>query len=74
MDGPFDKATVTGLAEALRLDPTLAGEDVTPEQRANPSLASWGDDAYLDQQRGRLPTGKYRRLHLNLPGAPDGAA
>jgi hypothetical protein len=46
----------------------------TPEQRANPSMASWGNDGYLDQQRRRLPTHKFRRLHLNLPGAPDGAA
>jgi hypothetical protein len=48
--------------------------EATPEQRANPSLASWGDDGYLAQQRQRLPTSKYRRLHLNLPGAPVGAA
>ena len=48
--------------------------DATPEQRANPSMASWGNDGYLDQQRRRLPTHKFRRLHLNLPGAPDGAA
>src|SRR5712671_1183682 len=46
----------------------------TPEQRANPSMASWGNDGYLEQQRRRLPTHKFRRLHLNLPGAPDGAA
>lgn len=48
--------------------------DATPEQRANPSMASWGNDGYLDQQRRRLPTHKFRRLHLNLPGSPDGAA
>ena len=48
--------------------------DAEPEQRANPSMLSWGNDGYLDQQRKRLPTHKYRRLHLNLPGAPDGAA
>jgi hypothetical protein len=53
-------------------DPALA--DAEPERRANPSLASWGDDGYLAQQRRRLPTHKFRRLHLNLPGAPDGAA
>ena len=52
-------------------DPALA--DATPEERANPSLASFGK-GYLDQQRRRLPTHKFRRLHLNLPGAPDGAA
>jgi len=54
-------------------DPTVP-EDATPEQRANPSLASWGNDNYLAQQKRRLPNHKYRRLHLNLPGAPDGAA
>ena len=53
-------------------DPSL--EDASPEARANPSMASWADDGYLDQQRRRLPSHKYRRLHLNLPGAPDGAA
>jgi hypothetical protein len=48
--------------------------DAEPEQRANPSMVSWGNDDYLAQQRKRLPTHKFRRLHLNLPGAPDGAA
>jgi hypothetical protein len=48
--------------------------ELPPEQRANPSMASWGNDGYLDQQRQRLPVHKFRRLHLNLPGAPDGAA
>ena len=53
-------------------DPALA--DAEPEARANPSMASWGNDGYLAQQKRRLPTHRYRRLHLNLPGAPDGAA
>lgn len=53
-------------------DPALA--DAAPEERANPSMASWGNADYLPQQRARLPSHKYRRLHLNLPGAPDGAA
>jgi hypothetical protein len=48
--------------------------DLPPEERANPSAPSWRNDGYLDQQRKRLPTHKFRRLHLNLPGAPDGAA
>jgi hypothetical protein len=52
-------------------DPRLA--DADPERRANPSIASFGAD-YLVQQRKRLPAHKFRRLHLNLPGAPDGAA
>ena len=54
-------------------DPNVA-EDATPEERANPSMASWGNDGYLAQQKKRLPTHKYRRLHLNMPGAPEGAA
>lgn len=53
-------------------DPEFA--DKEPEVRANPSMASWTNHGYLAQQRKRLPTHKFRRLHLNLPGAPDGAA
>lgn len=45
-----------------------------PEQRANPSMVSWNNDGYLEQQRRRLPAHKYRRLHLNLPGLPEGSA
>lgn len=56
----------------LCTDPAFA--DLPPEQRANPSMASWPEGAaYLNQQRRRLPTHKFRRLHLNLPGGPDGA-
>jgi hypothetical protein len=53
-------------------DPAFA--TLSPEQRANPSLASWGDPEYLVQQQRRLPAHKYRRLHLNLPGLPEGSA
>lgn len=49
-------------------------EDAEPEARANPSMESWGNPDYLDQQRRRLPSHKFRRLHKNLPGLPDGAA
>jgi hypothetical protein len=53
-------------------DPDFA--DLPPEERANPSRASWVEGAaYLEQQRRRLPSHKFRRLHLNLPGAPNGA-
>jgi hypothetical protein len=45
-----------------------------PETRANPSRASWKDPNYLEQQQARLPAHKYRRLHLNLPGLPEGSA
>ncbi len=49
-------------------------KDTDPETRANPSRASWADQGYLEQQRRRLPAYKYRRLHLNLPGLPEGSA
>jgi phage terminase large subunit-like protein len=57
----------------LCTDPAFA--DLPPLERANPSMSSWPDGAgYLETQRARLPTGRYRRLHLNLPGSPEGAA
>jgi len=43
-------------------DPDCA--DAMPEVRANPSLSSWADAGYLDQQRRRLAAHKFRRLHL----------
>ena len=53
-------------------DPDFAA--LEPELRANPSIASWPEGRdYIEQQRRRLPTHKFRRLHLNLPGAPNGA-
>lgn len=53
-------------------DPAFA--DLPPEQRANPSMENWQEGAaYIEQQRRRLPSFKFRRLHLNLPGAPSGA-
>jgi len=48
-------------------------ENAEPELRANPSMKSWGNSGYLESQRIRLPSHKYRRLHLNLPGMPTGA-
>jgi hypothetical protein len=53
-------------------DPGVA--HLSPEQRANPSMASWDNPHYLAQQQRRLPAHKYRRLHLNLPGVPEGSA
>lgn len=53
-------------------DPNFA--ELEPERRANPSMGSWPEGpAYLSQQRRRLPAFKFRRLHLNLPGALSGA-
>ena len=43
----------------------------TAELRANPSIAQF-KKGYLEKQKKRLPSFKYRRLHLNLPGAPEG--
>ena len=51
-----------------------AFEKAEPEARANPSMESCFSPDYLEQQRRRLPSHKDRRLHLNLPGLPDGAA
>ena len=53
-------------------DPEYAAAD--PEIRANPSHGTWLDHDYLVQQQRRVPTYIYRRLHLNLPGLPEGAA
>jgi hypothetical protein len=53
-------------------DPAYA--DASPEDKANPSRPSWEEQGYLEQQRCRLPTVRFRRLHLNLPGFPDGGA
>lgn len=50
-------------------DPEYALKEM-PEDRANPSNLPEG---YLEQQKRRLPTHKFRRLHLNMPGSPEGA-
>ena len=48
--------------------------ELEPGERANPSMGSWPDGAaYLEQQKRWLPTHRYRRLHLCLPGSPEGA-
>ena len=45
--------------------------DLPAERRANPSMSSWPDGmAYIEQQRTRLPTGRFRRLHLKSCGQP----
>jgi hypothetical protein len=53
-------------------DPDFA--DKLPWERANPSMSSWTNKNYLEQQRLRLPAHKFRRLHENLPGLPEGSA
>ena len=53
-------------------DPAFA--NLPADERANPSMASWPEGAaYIEQQRRRLPSNRFRRLHHNLPGAPGGA-
>ena len=57
------------------ISPPIRHSPTAPQKSALiPSMAGWDNPDYLTQQRRRLPTHKYRRLHLNLPGAPDGAA
>ena len=51
-----------------------AFENLDSESKANPSRGGWEDQGYLEQQRSRLPSHKYRRLHLNLPSLPEGSA
>jgi hypothetical protein len=53
-------------------DAAFQDESIGSETRANPSMGSWNNPGYLAQQKRRLPSHKYRRLHLNLPGMPDG--
>jgi phage terminase large subunit-like protein len=72
--GADDRMYFSWHAADFTTDPDLAGDDISPEQRANPSMASWDNPSYLDEQRRRLPAHRFRRLHLNLPGMPDGAA
>ena len=51
-------------------DPEFIQAD--PELRANPSMASWPEGReYLEQQRRRLPSNKFKRLHLNLPTSSE---
>lgn len=70
--GSDPRMLFTWYAADFTTDPAYA--DATPEDRANPSRGSWQDADYLEQQRRRLPTVRFRRLHLNLPGYPDGGA
>jgi hypothetical protein len=72
--GTDDRMFFSWYAADFTTDPALAGEEVSPEERANPSMSSWDNPNYLDDQRCRLPAHRFRRLHLNLPGMPDGAA
>lgn len=53
-------------------DPSMDGK--TPEERANPSMGRGFDPDYLESQRRRLPSQRFNRLHLNLPGLPEGSA
>jgi len=72
IDGDDPRMLFSWYSGSYCTDPAFA--DLLPEQRANPSMDSWPERAaYLDQQRRRLPTHKFRRLHLNLPGSLSGA-
>ena len=71
-EGSDDRMLFSWYSGDFCTDPEFA--ELEPEARANPSMGSWPEGPkYLVQQRRRLPTHKFRRLHLNLPGAPNGA-
>ena len=72
MRGEDSRALFSWYAGDKSTDPDF--ENALPEDRANPSRGSWSDANYLEQQQRRLPAHKYRRLHLNLPGLPEGSA
>ena len=71
-EGTDPRLLFSWYAADFSTDPACA--ELSPEARANPSQASWGNEEYLAQQKLRLPSHKYRRLHLNLPGQPEGSA
>jgi hypothetical protein len=71
-EGADPRMLFSWYAADFTTDPAFAGLD--PESRANPSRSSWPNQDYLQQQRRRLPAHKFRRLHLNLPGLPEGSA
>jgi hypothetical protein len=72
MDGTDERMLFSWYSGDYCTDPAFA--NLEPELRANPSIASWPEGrGYLEQQRRRLPSSRFRRLHLNLPGAPTGA-
>ncbi len=71
-DGRDPRMSFSWYAADYTTDAAFA--EAAPEARANPSMAGWKDQGYLEQQRRRLPSHKYRRLHLNLPGMPEGSA
>jgi hypothetical protein len=70
--GTDDRMLFSWYSGDLCTDPAFA--NLEPELRANPSMGSWPEGrGHLEQQRRRLPSSQFRRLHLNLPGAPKGA-
>ena len=64
----------SSLGTAATTPPTRSSRTKSPEERANPSMASWEDPGYLEQQQRALPCAQVPRLHLNLPGLPEGSA
>ncbi len=69
--GEDPKMLLSWYSSSYTTDPHL--QDADPETKANPSRATWGNPGYLAQQKRRLPSARYRRLHLNEPGSPEGA-
>jgi hypothetical protein len=68
MSGKDAKLLFSWYSADFTTDPEAA--NLPPEERANPSWQSWKEGlGYLGTQRRRLPSSRFRRLHLNLPGA-----
>jgi phage terminase large subunit-like protein len=72
MEGSDSRMLFSWYSADYTTDPTFA--QVEPELRANPSMGSWPEGrAYLETWRRRLPSNRFKRLHLNLPVSSEAA-
>ena len=70
LEGSDPKMLFSWYSADFTTDPEFVQAD--PELRANPSMESWPEGReYLEQQRRRLPSNKFKRLHLNLPTSSE---
>ena len=72
IDGSNPELYFSWYAGDLTTDKAHDKRAKSQEERANPSLATFRP-GYLEQQKLRLATHHYRRLHLNMSGSPEGA-
>jgi phage terminase large subunit-like protein len=70
LDGSDPRMLFSWYSADFTTDPEFIQAE--PELRANPSMGSWPEGRdYLEQQRRRLPSNKFKRLHLNLPTSSE---